>query len=325
MRIHTFRGVLALAVLIALPVAPAFAQSVVRGTVVDASGKPVPDAMILFEAEGVNRKAQTKTDNKGEFLQVGLQSGTYRITASKEGIGTQTLPGQVRQGPNQPLQFTLAPPRAGGPAGPAGAAGADNKAQAEINKLAQEGVALMQASQHDQAIAKFNEVIAKVPNCFECYQNIGVIYREQKKQDEAIAAFKKVVELKPDHGGAYSELATIYNSQKKFDLAAEAGANAAKYLGGAGGGASAEASYNQGVILFNGGKFQEARTQFEAAVKADPNYSMAQYQLGMTALNLGDIPAAVAALEAYLKVDPNGPKAAEVKGSLPALQGMLKK
>jgi cytochrome c-type biogenesis protein CcmH/NrfG len=64
---------------------------------------------------------------------------------------------------------------------------------------------------------------------------------------------------------------------------------------------------------------------FEAATKADPNHAMAQYQLGMTSLNLGQIPEAVAALEAYLKVDPNGPKAAEVKAALPALQQMLKK
>ena len=79
------------------------------------------------------------------------------------------------------------------------------------------------------------------------------------------------------------------------------------------------------MILFNAGKFAEAKTQFEAAAKADPNMGMAQYQLGMTALNLGQIPDAVAALEAYLKVDPNGPKAAEVKAALPALQAMLKK
>jgi tetratricopeptide (TPR) repeat protein len=79
------------------------------------------------------------------------------------------------------------------------------------------------------------------------------------------------------------------------------------------------------VILFNGGKFAEAKTQFEAATKADPNHALAQYQLGMTSLNLGQIQDAVNALEAYLKVDPNGPKAAEVKASLPALQGMLKK
>ena len=47
--------------------------------------------------------------------------------------------------------------------------------------------------------------------------------------------------------------------------------------------------YNQGVILFNAGKFAEAKTQFEAAVKADPTMGMAQYQLGMTALNLGQL------------------------------------
>ena len=80
-----------------------------------------------------------------------------------------------------------------------------------------------------------------------------------------------------------------------------------------------------GLILFNAGKFAEAKTQFEAATKADPNHAMAQYQLGMTSLNLGQIPDAVSALEAYLKVDPNGPKAAEVKAALPALQQMLKK
>ena len=79
------------------------------------------------------------------------------------------------------------------------------------------------------------------------------------------------------------------------------------------------------MILFNSGKFAEAKTQFEAATKADPNMAMAQYQLGMTALNLGQIPEAISALEAYLKVDPDGPRAAEVKAALPALQGMLKK
>jgi len=123
---------------------------------------------------------------------------------------------------------------------------------------------------------------------------------------------------------AYTGLANIYNSQKKFDLAAEASANASKYTTAASGG-GAEASFNQGVILFNSQKYAEAKTQFEAAVKADPNMAMAQYQLGMTALNLGQFADAVTALEAYLKVDPNGPKAAEVKASLPALQAMVKK
>ena len=94
---------------------------------------------------------------------------------------------------------------------------------------------------------------------------------------------------------------------------------------GAGGGGGAEAVYNQGVMLFNAGKFAEAKTQFEDASKADPNNAKAYYQLGMTALNLGQIPEAVSALETFLKLAPSDPKAAEVKPSLPALQQMLKK
>ena len=80
-----------------------------------------------------------------------------------------------------------------------------------------------------------------------------------------------------------------------------------------------EAVYNQGVILWNAGKFAEAKEQFEAAVKADPNMAMAHYQLGMANLNLGQIPAARQAFEGYLKVDPNGPKAGEVQTFLKQL------
>ena len=316
MRTYLFRGVVAVAVLGAVSVAPALAQSVVRGKVSDAQGKPVPDATVLFEAVDANRKTQTKTDKNGDFLQVGLSSGAYKVTASKDKVGTQTLNANVRQGPNNPMSFTLS--------ASSGVSAADKEAAAVIQASAGAAVEAMKAGRHDEAIAKFQEVIAKVPNCVDCYYNIGVSQMAKQQYTEAEASFKKAIELKPDNADAYTALANLYNSQKKFDLAAEASSNAAKYSS-AGGGGNAEASYNQGVILFNAGKFAEAKTQFEAATKTDPNHAMAQYQLGMTSLNLGQIPEAVAALEAYLKADPNGPKAAEVKAALPALQQMLKK
>ncbi len=316
MRTNLFRGVVAVAVLCAVSVAPALAQSVVRGKVTDAQGMPVADATVLFEAVDANRKTQTKTDKNGDFLQVGLSSGAYKVTATKDKVGTQTKNTNVRQGPNNPLSFTLS--------ASSGVSAADKEAAAAIQASAGAAVEAMKAGRHDEAIAKFQEVIAKVPNCVDCYYNIGVSQMAKQQYTEAEASFKKAIELKPDNADAYTALANLYNSQKKFDLASEASANAAKYAGGGGGG-NAESSYNQGVILFNAGKFAEAKTQFEAATKTDPNHAMAQYQLGMTSLNLGQIPDAVAALEAYLKADPNGPKAAEVKAALPALQQMLKK
>jgi tetratricopeptide (TPR) repeat protein len=315
MRTHLFRGAFAVALVLTLT-ASAFAQSVLRGKVEDAQGKPVEGATVVFEATGVNRKTQTTTDKKGEFLQVGLQSGAYTVTASKDGVGSATSPANVRQGPNNPLSFRLASANA--------APSVDKAAAAALQTLAGEAMAALRGGNNDEAISKFQQVIAKVPTCSDCYYNIGVAQANKQQFTEAEASYKKAIEIKPDNGDAYTGLATLYNQQKKFDLAAEASANASKYAT-AGGGGGAEASFNQGVILFNSGKFAEAKTQFETATKTDPNMALAHYQLGMTNLNLGQIPEAVSALEAYLKVDPNGPKAAEVKTALPALQAMLKK
>jgi Tfp pilus assembly protein PilF len=323
MRTNLIRGVLAAAVVLAMS-ASALAQSVVRGKVVDAQQRPVADAVVLFEAEGANRKMETKTDKNGDFLQVGLQSGSYKVTASKDGVGAQTLPATVRQGPNQPLNFTIAPGGGGGAA--ANVSPEERKKQLAVQAAAAEGVAAFNAGNNDVAITKFTEVLAIQPACVDCHLTLGQAYTRLKKYDEAEAAYKKAIELKADSAEAYTGLTTVYYAQRKFDLAAQASAEAAKYSGGAaGGGGSAEALFNQGVVLFNAQKFAEAKTQFEAAVKADPNLAMAQYQLGMTAVNLGDFATAVTALEAYLKIDPNGSKAAEVKTALPALQGMVKK
>jgi tetratricopeptide (TPR) repeat protein len=317
MRTILFRGVLALAVLLTVSAAPALAQSIVRGKVVDAMNKPVEGATVTFEAEGSNRKAETKTNKNGEFLQVGLQSGPWKVTVSKDGVGSQTKPAQVSQGRPVEMAFNLSPA--------SGLSAADKAAAAALQADAAAAIAAMKAGKNDEAIEKFNGIVTKVPTCSDCYYNLGVAYANKQQYNDAETAFKKVIELKPDSGEAYTGLANIYNAQKKFDLAAEASSKAAQLSASTPGGAGAEASYNQGVILFNGGKFADAKTQFENATKADPTYAPAFYQLGMTALNLGQIPDAVAALEKYLQLDPNGPKAAEVKQSLPALQAMVKK
>ena len=80
------------------------------------------------------------------------------------------------------------------------------------------------------------------------------------------------------------------------------------------------ALYNQGAVLYNAGKFAEAKTRFEAATKADPSNAIAFYQLGMTMINLGQHSDAVTALQTFLKLAPGDPKAEEVRATLPVLQ-----
>ena len=313
MRTHLFRGVLALVLALAV-CAPAVAQStgMVKGRVVDADGKPVADARITVEFPAGGRKNETKSNGKGEYIQIGLVPGEYKVTATKDKIGTQMFTIRVRVGSPAEVNFQLSPT--------SGLSAEDVKKNAAMQATFTAGVEASKAGNHDAAIAKFTEAAALIPNCADCYYNIGFAHSQKQQWAEAEAAYKKAIEMKPNSAEAYNGLATIYNSQKKFEDAAAASAKAAEFSGGSGGGASAEALYNQGVILWNGGKYAEAKAQFESAIKADPNMADAHYQLGMANLNLGQLPAAIGAFEGYLAVAPNGPKAGEVKTFLSQLK-----
>lgn len=64
---------------------PSAAQGMIQGTVVDPQGQPVEGAKITIEqTDGVTRKFETKSDKKGSFIQIGLQSAGYKVTAEKK-------------------------------------------------------------------------------------------------------------------------------------------------------------------------------------------------------------------------------------------------
>jgi tetratricopeptide (TPR) repeat protein len=301
---------------------PAFAQSgQIKGKVTDTQGAAVEGAKVLIENLDKGAKPlETKTNKKGEYIQVGLYPGKYRITVVKDALSS-TRETDIHLD-MLTLDFKLEPGGGGKPTGSKEDA-AKAKARADaMTKAFSEGVALSNEGKADEAIAKFNEVIAVVPNCAECYANIGTVQGQAKKYDEAEAAYKKAIEIKPDFSEAYNGLANVYNAAKKFDLAAEASKKAMELVAaapaggtgaagtpGAAAAPSASQTFNQGVILWNAGKIPEAKAQFEAAVKADPNMADARYWLGMALVNTGTPEAMKEAkphFEAYLKLAPTG-------------------
>jgi tetratricopeptide (TPR) repeat protein len=311
---------LACAVLVAVAMAtPATAQStgMVKGKVVDATGQPVETATVTIEySDGVSRSYTVKTNKKGEFTQIGLTPGNYKVTASKEKVGTQSFDARVRLGDTAEVNFKL------DPAG-AGPSKEDVAKVAAIKKLFDDGVAASRSGDNDGAIAKFNEAIGVMPTCYDCYYNVGYAHAQKKEYDKAEEAFKKAIELKPDYVEAYNGLATIYNAQKKFEDAQAASQKAASLAsagGAAGGGGGVDALYNQGVIAWNAGKAEDAKKAFEEALKVDPTHANSHYQLGMCYINLGKMPEAATAFEAYLANAPDGQYAAQVKAMLPQLK-----
>ena len=73
----------------------AFAQTgTARGKVLDEAGNGIVDAKVILEFQGgVSRHYETKTNKKGEFTQVGLFPGDYKIMAGKDGYA----PGGMEQ------------------------------------------------------------------------------------------------------------------------------------------------------------------------------------------------------------------------------------
>jgi tetratricopeptide (TPR) repeat protein len=310
--LRTLRTSLFAALMAVLFASAALAQTgMIKGKVVGPDGKtPVVGAKITIEfTGGVNRKMETKSDKKGEFIQIGLQSGAYKVTATDDKLGSQAFPAQVRVGQTAEVNFAL---------GTGGPGSGENPKAAELKKLFEEGVAASRSNDHDAAIEKFNAAAQIIPTCHDCYYNIGYAYLQKKDEKQAEQAWLKALEIKPDYGEALNGLATLYNNQKRFDEAAAMSAKAAS-AGGAGGG-SADAVYNQGIILWNQGKIAEAKVKFEEALKANPNHPESNYQYGMALLNEGKLPEAVAAFEKYLQLAPDGQYAAQAKAMLAQLK-----
>ena len=294
---------------ILLGLAPAaLAQStMIRGKVIDAKQQPLPGVTITIEAiGGANQKLTTKTDKKGEFVQLLTASGQYRITASDPKIGSVSNDTRIVLGKASEMTIVLA----------ATTAANDAAKAAELKKLFEEGVAASRASNHDAAIAKFTEALTVAPACFDCQFNIGVAHMAKKDEKAAEEAWKKAIEMKADYAEALNALSTLYNNQKRFDEAAAMSAKAAS----GGGTSGADATFNQGIILWNQGKIAEAKTKFEETLKMNASHPDAHYQLGMALLNEGKLSEAVAEFESYVKLAPDGQYATQAKGMIAQLK-----
>ena len=301
--------------------APAAAQGgQLKGKVVDAQNKPIEGARILMESTDSGRKFETKSDRKGEFVQIGLPTGNYNVTASKDTL-SQTFPVRVSLDMKE-VNFVLKAAEAG----KGGAEDAKKHAErvANIQKVFAEGATLTNEGKYDEAIAKFNAVIAELPKCADCYNNLGAIYSRQQQWDKAEESYKKAIELKADNVEAYNGLATVYNAQKKFKEAQAASAEASKYLSAGAGAGNVTALYNAAVIAWNANDFAKANELLAQAVKADPAHAESHFMLGRVLINLGKLGEAATEFETYLKLAPTGPNAKEAQSNFDALKAYRK-
>ena len=292
------------------------AQNVGRisGTVYDLNSKPWPGVSIEIKSEQSGTSYTTKTDKKGQYVQVGLASGIYTITFRNDearvnyevrvrvGMGG---PDDVTQDVNfkevisKNPQYTEAMKKQ------------EEEKQKYENMKAhfQNGVAAMNEAQqvkgslatvapdqkttlqaklsslYQTAITEFQaaEQAAgpKEPNLALVLANLGVAYESAGNYQEAANYFQKATELKPTQANYFLSLGTNLARVGKM---AEAGSacDKAAALDPAN---PAACWRNVGIVLYNENKVKEAVEPLRKASQLDPKNADTWYLLGAALLN----------------------------------------
>jgi tetratricopeptide (TPR) repeat protein len=301
------RPLLALA---ALLVSASFASAQsggVRGKIFNDKGEPLEGAAVVMEFQGgVTLKFESKTNKKGEFMQIGLRPGSWKFTYTKEGFQAFSSPYRVALGEATVLpDIKMVSGRA-----------ATAAPQAEdLQKTFGAAVAKLQAGDFDGAIAAFDAMILKNPSLAEAYYNKAFAHYQKKDYPPAEASLKQALEVKPDYSDARVLLSNIYTAQGQKDKAVEV-------MSAGAGGSDPRQLFNLGLALLNSGKNMEAAEAFAKAETADPTNPEVQYYLGTAALNAGKTDECVQRLEKYLAM---GPKSEQNKATAQGLIAALKK
>jgi len=278
-----------------------------RGKVVDDKGQALAEAKIVLEYQGgVTRKFETKTGKKGEYTQVGLAPGTYRITASKEGYAPFFVETRVNLGDVTYIQdIKLASAQHA-------AQSAAAKAADELTPAFNAAADLAREGKNDEAEAAYKALAVKNPSIPEIQLNLGYLYRQKKDWAAAEAAYKKALELRPNYSEANAGLLAVYQASGQADKAAALATSAT---------GDPKVQFDLGVSYLNSGKYEEARAAFEKAMAADPSNPETYYYLGTVYFSLNRLDDSRTNLEKYISMNPknatNVTTAQALLGALP--------
>lgn len=189
----------------------------VSGRLLDRTGKPIPNARVVYSNVDTGREYKFKTNKKGEFSGIGLEQGVYQIEITdKDGTSLYRTKRNV-VGPNVPdvkedtnflnadLSMLSVTDLPGGiqanvlnktPTEQQKAMIRANNANIEkMNDLIRRLHAAIDAREWPTATDILKQLIAADPNRWEFYQNLGTAQTNQSQYEEAAHSYERAIEL----------------------------------------------------------------------------------------------------------------------------------
>ncbi len=281
------------------------------GSVEDANQNSIPSAKIVCEfIENMELKKETTSNTEGEWAILGLGTGMWRVTASKDGYIPQFFEVNVRQLQRNP-KVALTLKKIEGES-------LLLKDKSSLNMLGKVNV-LFKEQKYDEAISLMQQFLEQNPEAYQGYASIGDCYREKGDFDQAIENYNIVLEkAKTDEamgkemtaralagiGECYLKMQDFEKAQSYFEQSIEAYPE------------NEILAYNVGEIYFSNQKIDEAIHYFTISTQIMPDWPPPYLKLGYVYLNKGDYSNAEVNFKKFLEMDPNSPEAPTVQNIL---------
>ena len=146
----------------------------------------------------------------------------------------------------------------------------------------------------------WTDTLAKNPNCWLAYNNLGLTFLEKGQAEEALEQFQKALEINPNYAEAHTNLGLAFFQKGQAEEALEQFQKALEINPN-----NAEAHTNLGNALFRSGQVSEAIAQLQRTVQIYPDYAVGHYNLGVAFFQEGKFDDAIAQFEKAVEINPN--------------------
>lgn len=278
-------------------------QGRLRGKVTDEAGNPLAGVKVkLFSIRGQSGFELT-SNAQGEWSANYIRGGGYNIDFLKAGYELKSISTSIpEQTNNPPVEVKLKKME--------GLMITD-----ELKAALEAGNKLFGEKKFEEASKAYEDLIAKNPDAYILYKNVGNCRFELQQYDLAEAAYQKVLEKEPANPDILLLIGNCYANRDQADKAMEwyNKIDFEKIT-------DPTVLYNIGTSYTKQSKFEDALKYYKRSVEVQKDFLDGLYQLGLTYLALGRNPEAILPFEDYLKIDPDSPRAEQVKGFIEFLK-----
>lgn len=275
----------------------------VKGIVTDQDGNPLEGVTVkLYCVRGASGFEVT-TDSGGEWRANYIRNGPYNIDFEKSGYMPKKINVNINEfGKNPDIEVTLQKME--------GLAVTD-----DLKEELQKGNELYNQEKYEEAIQSYQAIIAKVPEVYILYRNIGNCYFQMENYEKAEEYYLKVLEKEPGDTESILGVGNTYANRGQKEKAME-WYNKIEFEKIS----DAMVLYNIGSDFYTQGQHQEALKYYRKAVELKNDFQDALYQLGLVNLTLGNNQEAINVFQEYLKYDTESERADQVRNFIEYLK-----